>query len=143
MRNIALYLILMWVVLPSSRAQEPNLFQMTPSERAAYFARISAESQKDWERTVKALGIVLPEPLPPPDEDHRRPAGTFQKAGSSNWYDSAGNTYVRSAWGTWNNYDENKANPFPQLPDPLRLKDSQSVGDSATWWKTRRATTRS
>ena len=138
MRSIALYLTLMLLVLQSSRAQEPNLFQMTPSERAAFFARISAESKKDWERTVKALGIVLPESLPPPAEDNRRPTGTFQKAGSSNWYDSAGNTYVRSAWGTWNNYDEKKALPFPQLPDPLRLKDGQSVKDSATWWTTRR-----
>lgn len=138
MKNIALYLILMSVVLPSSRAQEPNLFQMTPSEREAYFARISAESRKDWERTVKALGIVLPEQLPPPDEDHRKPLGTFQKAGSSNWYDSAGNTYVRSAWGTWNNYDEKKANPYPHLPDPLLLANGQRVRDSAVWWKVRR-----
>jgi hypothetical protein len=32
------------------------------------------------------------------------------------------------------NYDESKANPFPDLPDPLRLKDGQKVTTAAMWW---------
>jgi len=138
MRILSLTLLFAPLLFQPSRAQEPNPFLMTPAERTAYFARIGAESQKDWERTVKALGIMLPDSMLPPAQDPRRPAATFQKAGSSNWNDSAGNFYARSPWGTWNNYDENKANPYAELPDPLRLADGQPVRDSAVWWRIRR-----
>ncbi len=36
------------------------------------------------------------------------------------------------------NYDESKANPFPNLPDPLRLKNGQRVTTAEGWWKHRR-----
>lgn len=36
------------------------------------------------------------------------------------------------------NYDESKANPYPDLPDPLTLKNGQKVTDAATWWDKRR-----
>ena len=36
------------------------------------------------------------------------------------------------------NYDESKANPFPELPDPLRLKNGQKVTTAEGWWKLRR-----
>jgi hypothetical protein len=36
------------------------------------------------------------------------------------------------------NYDEAKANPYPNLPDPLLLKNGQKVTDAATWWSKRR-----
>ena len=36
------------------------------------------------------------------------------------------------------NYDEAKANPFPNLPDPLLLKDGQKVTTSEMWWQQRR-----
>ena len=35
------------------------------------------------------------------------------------------------------NYDEAKANPFPNLPDPLRLKNGQRVETAQEWWKHR------
>src|SRR6267143_1353077 len=37
------------------------------------------------------------------------------------------------------NYDEAKANPFPNLPDPLVLKNGKRVKDAKTWWGKRRA----
>lgn len=37
------------------------------------------------------------------------------------------------------NYDESKANPFPNLPDPLLLKNGQKVTDAKVWWEKRRA----
>jgi hypothetical protein len=37
------------------------------------------------------------------------------------------------------NYDESKATPFPNLPDPLRLKNGQRVTTAEGWWKHRRA----
>lgn len=36
------------------------------------------------------------------------------------------------------NLDEAKANPFPDLPDPLTLKNGQKVTTAEVWWKQRR-----
>jgi hypothetical protein len=36
------------------------------------------------------------------------------------------------------NYDPAKANPFPNLPDPLTLKDGRKVTTPEMWWKERR-----
>ena len=36
------------------------------------------------------------------------------------------------------NYDETIANPFPNLPDPLTLKNGKPVTTADAWWKQRR-----
>jgi hypothetical protein len=36
------------------------------------------------------------------------------------------------------NYDEAKANPYPDLPDPLKLKNGKKVTTAEAWWKQRR-----
>ena len=36
------------------------------------------------------------------------------------------------------NYDEAAANPFPDLPDPLTLKNGRPVTNGETWWRERR-----
>ena len=36
------------------------------------------------------------------------------------------------------NYDESKANPHPNLPDPLLLKNGQKVAGPEAWWNLRR-----
>ena len=36
------------------------------------------------------------------------------------------------------NYDEAKANPWPDYPDPLTLRDGQKVTSAAMWWNDRR-----
>ncbi len=36
------------------------------------------------------------------------------------------------------NYEESKANPFPDLPDALILKSGQRVASAAQWWRQRR-----
>jgi hypothetical protein len=36
------------------------------------------------------------------------------------------------------NYDEAKANPYPALPDPLRLADGRQVTTAALWWTEKR-----
>jgi hypothetical protein len=36
------------------------------------------------------------------------------------------------------NYDESKANPFPDLPDPLTLQNGKRVTSAKVWWKDRR-----
>jgi hypothetical protein len=96
--------------------------------------RLAAE---DRSRMLKLLGITAPV-LPPAAQDPKRPPFVTQKAGNAKyWFDAAGNTYMQSLWGTWQNYDEAKANPFP-LPDPLAMKNGQRVTDAETWWKERR-----
>ena len=36
------------------------------------------------------------------------------------------------------NYDESKANPYPNLPDPLTLKNGEKVTTAEAWWNKRR-----
>jgi (4-O-methyl)-D-glucuronate---lignin esterase len=36
------------------------------------------------------------------------------------------------------NYDESKANPYPNLPEPLLLKNGQKVTTAEMWWRQRR-----
>jgi hypothetical protein len=36
------------------------------------------------------------------------------------------------------NYDESKANPYPNLPDPLVLKNGRKVTSAKIWWNQRR-----
>jgi hypothetical protein len=36
------------------------------------------------------------------------------------------------------NYDESKANPFPDIPDPLTMNDGQKVTTPQMWWDKRR-----
>jgi hypothetical protein len=36
------------------------------------------------------------------------------------------------------NYDEAKANPYPNLPDPLKLKNGKKVTKASDWWSKRR-----
>jgi hypothetical protein len=36
------------------------------------------------------------------------------------------------------NYDESKANPYPNLPDPLVLKNGEKVTTAQAWWDKRR-----
>ena len=36
------------------------------------------------------------------------------------------------------NYDESKANPYPNLPDPLTLNNGKKVATAKVWWRQRR-----
>jgi len=92
-----------------------------------------------------ALQAVTPRiNLPPEADDPERPRN-LRLLKPSVWTDGAGvddngnifNQYRRSSFGTWSNYDETKANPYP-LPDPLVSKNGQPVTDADTWWRHRR-----
>jgi hypothetical protein len=82
--------------------------------------------------------------LPPEADDPNRPPGLrLLKPGV--WTDNVGkddngnlyHQYRHSSFGTWSNYREDKANPFP-IPDALVLKNGRRVTDAETWWKVRR-----
>jgi hypothetical protein len=70
-------------------------------------------------------------------DDPNRTPGARLLADGRHWVDGAGNGVGRSPWGTWTNYDEAQANPFP-LTDPLRLKSGEAVTTAAMWWQHRR-----
>ena len=91
-----------------------------------------------------ALGPLSPialraEDNPPPvqlsnDQDHQRlmdllhiPAAQLRPGRSG----TAGQT--NSA-----NYDEATSNPYPNLPDPLKMKDGRAVTSAEMWWNERR-----
>ena len=116
--------------------QRPDVQKMTPGERKAYMDKLRAESQADWKRTMQSFNLSEPA-LPPPADDPKRPQHLKPKEGSTNWYDEAGYTHVRSGWGNWSNYDEAKAGGYT-LPDPLVLKNGKPVKNAAAWWKQRR-----
>jgi len=44
----------------------------------------------------------------------------------------------RGPGGSTANYDESKANPYPNLPDPLTFKDGKKVKTAADWTKRRK-----
>jgi len=124
---------------PAARAQVPDFRTMTPAQRQAFMDSIRAGSERDRDRMVAQLHLPAPPALPPAAGDPNRPPNTFQRANApgNNWYDSAGNTYVRSEWGNWSNYDEARAGEY-RLPDPLVTGRGRRVSDSTTWWRVRR-----
>jgi hypothetical protein len=98
------------------------------------------------------LAIAPRTNLPPEADDPARPPNTRWVKPSATirhpyWTDDAWvvgpegipfNAYLRSPYGTWTNYDEARANPFPLLPELLVLRNGQPVRDADTWWKERR-----
>jgi hypothetical protein len=92
-----------------SQNADPNT--MTKEERDAYFAKIREASAADHKKMMKLLGI---------DSIRRGANGNDPNAPNAA------------------NYDESKANPFPNLPDPLLLKNGKKVTSSKVWWDQRR-----
>ena len=67
-------------------------------------------------------------------------AGSPEHEGSTGDQDAAPGTEWNAAPGAPNaaNYDPEKANPYPDLPDPLTLKNGRTVTTADIWWKQRR-----
>jgi len=105
---------------------------------------VGATSDHGADKSAAILAVAPRTDLPDAASDPLRPPNTrLLKPGI--WtddlaYDDMGNVYNqyrRSPFGTWSNYDEAKANPFP-IPDALVLKNGQPVKDADTWWRLRR-----
>lgn len=117
----------------NSNAQQTN---RPPRSFAPRFNVAAAET--DRQRMMALLHIPNPGPLPPPQDDPKRPPHTFKLTNSPNWSDGIrGHTIVRSSWGNWSNYDPANADRGP-LPPVLVLKNGAPVTDSHTWWAERR-----
>src|SRR5208283_426634 len=87
--------------------------------------------EADYQRMFTLLHLPMPGPLPAMADDSNRTPGARLLPDGRHWADGAGNGVGRSEWGTWSNYNEAKANPFP-LTDPLRLKNGGAVTDATT-----------
>jgi hypothetical protein len=92
-----------------SQNADPNT--MTKEERDAYFAKVREASTADHKKMMNLLGI---------DSIRRGANGNDPNAPNAA------------------NYDESKANPFPNLPDPLVLKNGRKVTSAKVWWDQRR-----
>jgi hypothetical protein len=111
---------------------------------ATPFASRGASAIPDTDRSAAVLA-VLPRTNPPPEADDPNRPRNLRMLKPSVWTDDAGvddngnvfNQYRRSSFGTWSNYDETKASPFP-LPDPLILKNGRLVTNADIWWRERR-----
>jgi lysophospholipase L1-like esterase len=93
---------------PASPAPPRNPFQLSPEERA----RLERLTNEDHADMLKQLSITKLRPGP----NGRAAAGEPNAA----------------------NYDPAKANPYPDWPDPLTLKDGRKVTTPEMWWTLRR-----
>jgi hypothetical protein len=87
---------------------------------------------------LAVAATVLAADLPPPleltaEQDHRmmmeRLGITSIRQGANGRDPNAPNAA---------NYDESKGNPYPELPDPLKLDNGKPVTSSRQWWSKRR-----
>jgi hypothetical protein len=88
------------------------LFGSVPIEAqsAATAAPVTFTSEQDHQNMMDQLGIKALRPGPSSNESAPNHA----------------------------NYDESKANPFPNIPDPLLMSDDRKVTSPEMWWKERR-----
>ena len=93
---------------PTASAAPTNPFLLSPEERA----RLDQLSREDHEDMLRQLGITKLRP----GANGRAAAGEPGAA----------------------NYDLAKANPYPDWPDALTLKDGHKVTTAETWWRRRR-----
>src|SRR6188472_166436 len=93
---------------PASPAAPANPFLLSPEERA----RLDQLSREDHADMLRQLRITKLRPGP----NGRAVAGEPNAA----------------------NYDEAKANPYPDWPDALTLKDGRKVTTAEMWWRERR-----
>lgn len=85
--------------------------QLSPEQQAAQQA-LQAATRKDHQQMLEQLKITSLRPGANPN-DRNAPNAV--------------------------NYDEAKANPWPNLPDPLVLKNGRKVTSAKVWWNQRRA----
>src|SRR3954471_5475402 len=91
-----------------------------------------------WPSGLLLLALVRGADQPPPvqmtaQEDHKRIMDLLHIAELR-----PGRNGSNPQAANYANYDEAKANSFPDLPDPLVLKNGKKVKDAKTWWSQRR-----
>lgn len=87
---------------------------------------------------VSAFGQEAKPEVPAPlrltaEQDHKLMMQTLKIESLRRGADGMSRTAPNAA-----NYDESKANPYPDLPDPLTLKNGEKVTTPEQWWSKRR-----
>jgi lysophospholipase L1-like esterase len=108
-RSLIVSVALVAADLAPLAAQPPARPALTPEQRAEMEA-IRGATEADHRDMMQQLGITALRPGP---------------SGRPDAPDAA-------------NYDETKANPFPDWPDALTLKNGRKVTTAADWWRARR-----
>ncbi|HEX8235228.1 MAG TPA: acetylxylan esterase [Abditibacteriaceae bacterium] len=88
----------------------PKISTMSTLPNKTLPPRMPMTTEQDHQRMMRLLGIRSLRPGPSGDPNAPNAANT----------------------------DESKANPYPNLPDPLVLKDGRKVTTAETWWNVRR-----
>jgi hypothetical protein len=113
-RQFFVGLVLVYLIVIVQRpgwAQTADVNSMSKEERENYFAKLREASVADHEKMMSLLNI-----------DSIRPGANGNDPNAPNAA----------------NYDESKANPYPDLPDPLLLKNGKKVSSQKIWWSERR-----
>lgn len=109
---------------------------ITKQQEALEKAKTDSLTKVNYRQLLQSLAIELPA-LPPEADDPNRPKNTIPRSNGSGYTDAQERSYMRSLWGAWINYDEDKANDYT-LPDPLLLKNGKPVTNAKIWWQQRR-----
>lgn len=106
----------------------------TASLRLAILALVLITPTLDGDPPAKSDLDTLPPPVQlTAQEDHKRLMGLLNIKELRRGADGRNAQAPNAA-----NYDEAKATPYPNLPDPLVLKSGQKVLTVEAWWKQRR-----
>ena len=109
----------------------------SPSGSFRHVKAFGAAALLGWGLALLPAGSFA-EPLDPPvsltaEEDHQRMMKLLGIESLRPGVNGRDLTAPNAA-----NYDEAKANPYPALPDPLRLKSGERIERAEDWWTKRR-----
>jgi hypothetical protein len=105
------------------RKNYPLLFVVVGRPKPALFAAVNTKTNSlKWPVELNA------------EQDHRRLLGLLRISSLRPGVNGNDPQAPNAA-----NYDEAKANPYPVLPDPLRLKNGKQVMSAKLWWERRRS----
>lgn len=93
----------------------------------------------DRNQMLEQLEITFPE-LPSKLEDKNAPKGNVPNDPNNpdgNWKDPDGQLVVRSSFGLWSNYNQNKPGVYTPI-DLLKMKDGATISTAEEWWNKRR-----
>ena len=97
-----------------------------------------------WLGSAFSCGLLFGLPCPVPFQSASQPVTFTAQQDQQNMEEHLGIRALRAGPSgnekapNHANYDESKANPFPDLPDPLTLKSGEKVTTPAMWWHDRR-----
>jgi hypothetical protein len=131
--TVGLFVLLVLPIL----ARQPNLPAISTTKLRGLTLSdpniIGDRNQAPGAGTQKTSALLPPVEMTA-QQDHRRLMDLLQITALRRGADPRNPNAPNAA-----NYDESKANPYPNLPDPLALKNGKKVTSAKMWWNQRRA----